>query len=167
MPICAKATASPSRTVMRRLSEASAMVAPPVQDFDGAFQTMVVSEASTSPPTFSRTVPSPAKQRTKSLPPSAPLTSQCASANSLAWMQSTTKAKPFCASSSNPREVGAMPSSPLKDSPAKVVAVVELATAPSLSTPTSVALCRKAAAHRLGTAPSARTSRDIGARWRS
>ena len=28
------------------------MVAPPVQDFDGAFQTMVVSEASTSPATF-------------------------------------------------------------------------------------------------------------------
>ena len=26
---------------MRRFSEASAMVAPPVQDFDGAFQTMV------------------------------------------------------------------------------------------------------------------------------
>ena len=51
MPICAKATASPSRTVMRRLSEASAMVAPPVQDFDGAFQTMVVSEASRSPAT--------------------------------------------------------------------------------------------------------------------
>ena len=50
-PICAKATASASRTVMRRLSEASAMVAPPVQDFDGAFQTMVVSEASRSPAT--------------------------------------------------------------------------------------------------------------------
>ena len=72
MPICAKATASPSRTVIRRLSEASAMVAPPVHDFDGAFQTMVVSDASTSPAAFSRTVPSPPKQRTKSRPPSAP-----------------------------------------------------------------------------------------------
>ena len=30
---------------MRRLSEESAIVAPPVQDLDGAFQTMVVSEA--------------------------------------------------------------------------------------------------------------------------
>jgi len=49
MPICVKATASASRTVMRRLSEASAMVAPPVHDLDGAFQSMVVSEASTSP----------------------------------------------------------------------------------------------------------------------
>ena len=72
MPIRAKATASPSRTVMRRLSEASAMVAPPVQDFDGAFHSMVVSEASTSPGTFSRTVPSPPKQRTKRRPPSVP-----------------------------------------------------------------------------------------------
>ncbi len=34
---------------MRRLSEAPAMVAPPVHDFDGAFRTMVVSEASTWP----------------------------------------------------------------------------------------------------------------------
>ena len=74
------------------------MVAPPVHDFDGAFQSMVVSEASTSPAAFSRTVPSPPKQRTNSRPPSAPLTSQCASANSFAWVQSTTKAKPFCAS---------------------------------------------------------------------
>ena len=76
MPICAKATASASRTVMRRFSEASAIVAPPVQDFDGAFHTMVVSEASTSPAAFSRTVPSPQKQRTNSRSPSAPFTSQ-------------------------------------------------------------------------------------------
>ena len=48
MPSCAKAIASPSRTVMRRFSEASPIVAPPVHDFDGAFQSMVVSEASTS-----------------------------------------------------------------------------------------------------------------------
>ena len=34
-PIWAKATASPSRTVMRRLSEASAMVAPPVRPAGG------------------------------------------------------------------------------------------------------------------------------------
>ena len=61
---------------MRRFSEASAMVAPPVQDIDDAFQTLVVSEASTSPAAFSRTVPSPPKQRTNSRPPSAPLTSQ-------------------------------------------------------------------------------------------
>ena len=81
MPICAKATASPSRTVIRRFSEASAMVAPPVHDLDGAFQTMVVSEASTSPAAFSRTVPSPPKQRTNKRPPSAPFTSQRASAN--------------------------------------------------------------------------------------
>jgi hypothetical protein len=71
-PICAKATASPSRTVMRRFSDASAMVAPPVQDFDGAFQTMVVSEARTSPPTFSRTAPPPSKHRTNRRLPSAP-----------------------------------------------------------------------------------------------
>jgi hypothetical protein len=71
------------------------MVAPPVQDFDGAFHTMVVSEASTSSAAFSRTAPSPPKQRTKTRPPSAPFTSRWASANSLAWMQSTTKAKPF------------------------------------------------------------------------
>ena len=31
------------------------MVAPPVHDLEGAFQTMVVSEAGTSPPAFSRT----------------------------------------------------------------------------------------------------------------
>ena len=49
------------------------MVAPPVQDFDGAFQTMVVSEASTSPATFSRTVRSRPTQRT--------LHSNCARAN--------------------------------------------------------------------------------------
>ena len=52
MPICAKATASPSRTVMRRFSEASAMVAPPVQAHDGVFQTMMVRNASTSPAAF-------------------------------------------------------------------------------------------------------------------
>ena len=95
----------PSRTVMRRFSEASAMVAPPVQDFDGAFQTMVVSEASTSPAAFSRTMPSPQKQRTNSRPPSAPFTSQRARANSLAYVQSTTNAQPFGASQSDPRDV--------------------------------------------------------------
>ena len=60
---------------MRRLSEASAMVVPPVQDFGGAFQTMVASKATTSPATFSRTVPS-SKQRTQGRPPSAPFTSE-------------------------------------------------------------------------------------------
>jgi hypothetical protein len=145
----------------------SAMVAPPVQDLEGAFQTMVVREASTSPAAFSRTRPSPPKLRTKSLPPSAPLTSQCASANSLGCVQSTTRTKPFCASQSSPREVGAMPSSPLKDSPVSVVAVVvEVATAATPSTPTSVALCRNAAARRFGTAPSSRRWREAGARWR-
>ena len=88
------------------------MVAPPVHDFDGVFQTMVVSEASTSPAAFSRTVPSPPMQRTNSRPPSAPLTSQWASANSSAWMQSTANAKPFWASHSRPPEVAAMPSRP-------------------------------------------------------
>ncbi len=39
---------------MRRFSEASPIVAPPVQALEGAFQTMVVSEASTSPAAFSR-----------------------------------------------------------------------------------------------------------------
>jgi hypothetical protein len=39
---------------------------------------MVVSEASTSPATFSRTVPSLPKQRTEIRPPSAPFTSECA-----------------------------------------------------------------------------------------
>jgi hypothetical protein len=48
----------------------------------------VVSEANTSPATFSRTKPSPPKQRTNSRPPSTPLTSQCARANSLAWVHS-------------------------------------------------------------------------------
>ena len=102
MPICAKATASASRrTVMRLMSGASAMVAPPVQDLAGAFQTTVVSEASTSLAAFSRTVPAPSGQR----PPSAPLTSQCARAISLAWVQPAAKAKPFCASNSRPRAV--------------------------------------------------------------
>jgi hypothetical protein len=64
------------RTITRRFSEASSMTAPPVQDLAGAFQTMVVSEASRSPATFSRTIPSPPKQRTSSRPPSAPLPSQ-------------------------------------------------------------------------------------------
>ena len=60
-----------------------------------------------------------------------------------------------------------MPSSPLKDSPARVVAaVVEVATAASPSTPTSVALCRKAAARRFGTPASSRRWREAGARWR-
>ena len=40
---------------MRRLSEASDVVAPPVHAFEGAFQTIVVSEASTSPAAFPRT----------------------------------------------------------------------------------------------------------------
>jgi hypothetical protein len=143
MPICAKATPSPSRTVMRRLSELSAMVEPPVHDFDGTFQTIVVSEASTSPAAFSRTAPSPPKHRTKIRPPSAPFTSQCARANSFAWVQSTTKAKPFCASQSSPREVGVMPSSPLKARAASVVPeVVEVAIVASPSTPISVALWR-------------------------
>ena len=62
---------------------------------DGAFQTMVVSEASTSLATFSRTVPLLSKRRTNKCPRSAPFTSQWARANSLAWVQSTTKAKPF------------------------------------------------------------------------
>jgi hypothetical protein len=47
-----------------QVSEASEMVAPPVQDFDGAFQTMVVSEASTSPATFSRALASPTRHGT-------------------------------------------------------------------------------------------------------
>ena len=43
-----------------------------------------------------------------------------------------------------PRAVGVVPSRPLKDSPASVVAeVVEVATAARLSTPISAALCRK------------------------
>src|SRR5215218_4496103 len=70
MPICAKATAAARRTVIPRLSNALAMVAPPVHDLDGAFQTMVVREARTSLATFSRTVPSPPKQRTNIRPPS-------------------------------------------------------------------------------------------------
>lgn len=56
-----------------------------------------------------------------------------------------------------------MPSRPLKASPAKVVrAVVEVATTAKPSMPTSVALCRREAARTLGTAASARTSRDCG-----
>src|SRR3712207_8325724 len=47
-----------------------------------------------------------------------------------------------------------------------VCVVVEVATAARPSTPTSVALCRKAAARTLGTAPRSRTSRDMGTRWR-
>ena len=43
------------------------MVEPPVHDLDEAFQTMVVSEASTSPATCWRTVPSPPKARTEKL----------------------------------------------------------------------------------------------------
>src|SRR5215218_8484927 len=94
-----------SRRLPYPMSEESAIVAAPVQDFEDAFQARVVRDASTSPAAFSRTMPSPPKQRTNSRPPSAPLTSQWASANSLAWVQSTTKAKPFWASQSRPREV--------------------------------------------------------------
>jgi hypothetical protein len=78
---------------MRRFSDESSMLAPPVHAFDGAFRTMVASEASASPAASSRTIPSPPKQRTNKRPPSAPLTSQCASANSFACVVSTTKAK--------------------------------------------------------------------------
>ena len=56
---------------MRRLSEASAMVAPPVQDFDGAFQSMVVSEASTSR-RRSRGQCSPRPARNGRSPPASP-----------------------------------------------------------------------------------------------
>jgi len=61
---------------MRRFSEASAIVAPPIQAFDGMFHCMVVSEARTSPAMFSRTFIAASKQRTKRRPPSAPPTSQ-------------------------------------------------------------------------------------------
>jgi hypothetical protein len=44
--------------------------------------------------------------------------------------------------------------------------VVEVATAVKPSTPSSVALCRKAAARTLDTPASARTRRDCGARRR-
>ncbi len=111
------------------------------------FHSSVVIEASASPATFSRTFIAASKQRTKIRPPSAPPTSEWAKANSLAWLHSTTKAKPRCASSSSPRAVGVMSSSPLKDSPARVVAeVVEVATTARPSTPISVALWRKASA---------------------
>ncbi|MFC7690738.1 hypothetical protein ACFQY5_15310 [Paeniroseomonas aquatica] len=66
MPICAKATLGPSRTVMRRLSEESAIGAPPVQALEGVFQIGVVSEASTSPAMFSRMVTAASKQRMES-----------------------------------------------------------------------------------------------------
>ncbi|GGC67139.1 hypothetical protein GCM10011504_51430 [Siccirubricoccus deserti] len=99
---------------------------------------MVVPEASTSPAMFSRTFPAPSNTRTNRRPPEAPLVSQCASANSFAEEVSTTKARPRLASSSSPRAVAAIPSSPLKQNPASVVAaVVEVA---SFSTPISVAL---------------------------
>jgi hypothetical protein len=77
---------------MRRLSEASAIVPSPVQDLDGAFQTMVVRGTRTSAAAFSRTRPSPPKQGMKSHPPSAPLTNQWARANSSAGSRSTRKA---------------------------------------------------------------------------
>ncbi len=80
---------------------------------------------------------------------------------------STTKASPRCASSSKPWVVAAILSSPLKDSAARVVAlVVEVATATAVSpsTPTSVALRRKAAARGFGAAPSRRRWREAGAR---
>ena len=51
---------------MRRFSDASAIGAPPVQALEGVFHCMVVSEASTSPAVFSRTVMAASKQRTKS-----------------------------------------------------------------------------------------------------
>jgi hypothetical protein len=56
---------------------------------------MVVSEASASPAAFSRGVPLRPQQLTNSLPLLAPLTSQCATANSSACVQSTKKAGAF------------------------------------------------------------------------
>ena len=70
---------------MRRLSEESAMVTPAVHGFDGAFHSIVVSEARTSPAAFSGTVPV-----------------RCFGGDGHG-VQSTTKAKPFCAW---PRPVG-------------------------------------------------------------
>lgn len=48
---------------MRRFSDESAIGASPVQALDGVFQIGVVSEASTSPARFSRTVMAASKQR--------------------------------------------------------------------------------------------------------
>jgi len=134
------------------------MTEPAFQPFAAAFHCMVVPEASTSPAMFSRTLAAPSNTRSKSRPPSAPPTSQCVSANSLAEEVSTTKGMPRLASSSSPRDVAAIPSSPLKHRPASVVAaVVEVASVASFSTPISVALCRKAAARRLGHQSQGRT----------
>ncbi|WP_188973109.1 hypothetical protein [Neoroseomonas lacus] len=65
MPICAKATPAPSRTVMRLFNDASAIAAPPVQASDETFHSRVVIEARASPATFSRTFIAASKRRAK------------------------------------------------------------------------------------------------------
>jgi hypothetical protein len=109
---------------MRRFRKESAITAQPVQVLDGVFHCRVVSEAGTSPAMFSLTTMPASKQRTNSQPPSAPPTSQCARANSLAELVSTAKARHRLASNSSPREVAAMPSRPLQDGPARLLALV-------------------------------------------
>lgn len=157
-----KATPGPKRTVMRLFSDASAMAAPPVQALDGMFHSSVVIEASASPAMFSRTFIA-SKQRTKINPPSAPPT-KWTEGELLRLGAVHHEGEPRCASSSSPRAVRVMSSSPLKDRPAGVVAlVVEVTTTARPSTPTSVALTRKALARTFGTEPSSRRCRDNGA----
>jgi hypothetical protein len=79
----------------------------------------------------------------RTLMPSAPPTSQCASTNSFAWEASTTKARPRLALNSNPLGVGAMLLTPAEETPARVVAAVAPVEATGQpSTPLSVALSR-------------------------
>jgi hypothetical protein len=58
-----------------RERDESTIVGAPVQDLEGAFHIVVVSETRTSPAAFSRTAAPPPKQRTNKRPPSAPFTS--------------------------------------------------------------------------------------------
>ena len=112
MPICAKGDRVPEP---RRHAAIQRGVG-----YGGAARPRLRGRVPDHPAAFSCTIPSPPQQRTKSRPQWAPFTSRCARANSMAWVESTMKAKPLCASSSRPGLAGAMPSSPLKDRPARL-----------------------------------------------
>ncbi len=105
---------------MRRFREESAMVAPPVHDFDSALQAIVVSDASTSPAAFSRTVPLPSKQRTKSRPPSAASTSQRGEGELTGLGAAHHEGEALLRSSSSPRPVAATPVQPVEGQPARL-----------------------------------------------
>lgn len=141
------------------------MTAPAFQPFADAFHCMVIPEASRSPEMSSRTLAAPSKTRTKSWPSSAPPTTQCASANSLACDVSSIQPGPRFAASVTTPSVGVGSVSPLKQKSAMkvVVVVVVVAMVISPSTRISVTDRRNAAARMFGTPARKRWNRDAGA----